>query len=641
MAKKSPLADVVRSKNREQVRLGRVDIPNILEFFESDWGLNREGNLKLYPVQTFILKMFYNIPLEAEKKTIEIKDMFNERVEQTMTEVEYLEYLHGQGRCNIGKQDFKERRTLILPIGRRSGKSFLSSVIAAYETYRLLHLVDPLAHYGLAPGIPISIVTLASEKEQAGIIFAATQNHYLSVPFFKQYKANDTLSYVSFQTAKDVELGGRWNPGRNSNAPTSIKATFKASNSSGIRGFNNLVVILDEFAHFKDATKKSNSALIWDAVTPSTATFSPKDPADLHKPIATSDGRTIVISSPWVRSGKFYELFDQAFRGDEGGGDFLVIQAPTWEVNTTIDSAYLRSKYYGGPDSFMIEFGANFADNVRGWIERDEDLLSCVHPEWFPQTRGLQRHTYYLGIDLGVTKGGDGSSFTLSHLDPNYNVIIDYHEAVYAGIPLPGEVKDLFPTSDDWAVDADRLDFDDLAKWAYYLSRRFRIAEGMFDQWMGIAFEQILIKRYGLSKIKMKKIKPTEHSDMYQTFKVLMYDQRVVLPTLPIVKNGKSALVSELLDLEAEFRSRNVIDVHAPDIKGYHDDRSDSLVRSVYMAAQRMQKTKKAAPPMLPSGMRFNRDDAVRHQMRNMRRTGMMPQRGKRLSMIKRMNKRR
>ncbi len=584
--------------------------------------------------------MFYNIPLDGENKTIEIKDMFNTKVLQTMTEVEYLEYLHGEGRCNIGKQDFKKRRKLLLPIGRRSGKSYLSSVIAAYETYRLLHLVDPFGYYGLAPGIPISVVVLASEKDQAGIIFSATQNHYLSVPFFKQYKANDTLSYVSFQTAKDVELGGRWNPGRNSNAPTSIRATFKASNSAGIRGYGNIVVILDEFAHFKDASKKSNSELIWNAVTPSTATFSPKDPADPHKAISISDGRIIIISSPWVRSGKFYDLYDQAFRGGEGGDNFLVIQAPTWEVNTTIDSDYLRGEYYGNPDSFMIEFGAQFADNVRGWIEREEDLLACVDEGREPAVRGLQRFSYNYGIDLGVTKGGNGTSITITHLDQYYNVVIDYHEAVYAGQPLPEGVRSLFPSKNDWAIDADKLDFDDLARWVYYLSKRFRVGGGIFDQWMGIAFEQILHKRYGLSRIKMQKIKPTEHSDMYQTFKVLMYDGRVRLPDLPVTKNNKSALVNELLDLEATFRSRNVIDVHAPEGKHYQDDRSDSVVRSVYLTAQKMKNTKKAVPPVMPHGVRYTRVDAVQHQMRKMRRTGMMPQRGARLAMIKRMKRR-
>jgi hypothetical protein len=638
VAKKSPLSDIVRRKARAQVRLGNVEIPNILEYFDADWGLNREGRLKLYPVQRVILKLFYNIPLDDKEKCVEVRDMFNTKTLYRFTEVEYLEYLHEEGRCNIGEQDFSERRTLVLPIGRRSGKSFLSAVIASYETYRLLHLQDPYAFYGLDAGIPISIVCLASDKKQAGIIFSAAHNHYLRVPFFSQYAANDTLSYCSFQTAKDIELGGRWNTGRNSNAPTSIQATFQACQHAGVRGYGNLIVILDEFAHFRDASNKANSSLVWDAVTPSTATFSPKDPADSTKPIGTTDGRIMVISSPWVRSGKFYELFEQAFRGGDAGADLLVIQAPTWEVNPTIDSGYLRTKYYSNPDSFMVEFGAQFAESVKGWIEREEDLLACVNPGYKPQVQGKPNISYYYGIDLGVSKGMDGSSVTISHIDPDYRIVMDYHEAVYAGEPLPTMVKNLFPGSNDWAINADKLDFEDLARWVYFLTRRFRVGDGMFDQWMGIAFEQILVKRYGLSRIKMRKIKPTERSEMYQTFKVLMYDARLVICDLP--KEGtsqKSALITELLNLEARYVSRNVIDVKAPDMRGYHDDRSDSVTRSVYLAAQRLQNTKKASPPVLPLGVSpVQRADVVRHQMRAMRRSGMIPQRGKMLSIMQR-----
>ena len=136
----------------------------------------------------------------------------------------------------------------------------------------------------------------------------------------------------------------------------------------------------------------------------------------------------------------------------------------------------------------------------------------------------------------------------------------------------------------------------------------------------------------------MKKIMPVERSEMFQTTKVLMYDERLVICNLPIEGSGKkSALVAEMLNLEAKHTSRNVVDVRAPEIRGYHDDRSDSLVRSVYLAADRIQNTKKAATPVMPMGyQRSVRHDVVRQQLQRVRQSGMMPMRGKRLALLNR-----
>ena len=94
----------------------RVQIFNVLQYAEAPWGLG----MRLYPVQKFIVKLYYHIPLDNTEKTIVIHDMFKTKVLYRFTEVEYLQYLFSEGRCNIGVQDHI-RRQLILAIGRRSG----------------------------------------------------------------------------------------------------------------------------------------------------------------------------------------------------------------------------------------------------------------------------------------------------------------------------------------------------------------------------------------------------------------------------------------------------------------------------------------------------------------------------------------
>ena len=117
--------------------------------------------MRLYPVQRFIVKLYYHIPLDDREKTINISDMFNQEIVYRFTEKEYLKYLFDEGRCNIEEQDH-DRRELVLAIGRRGGKTMLSSLFASYEIYRLLNLENPQEYFGLPNGDRIQIISVAT-----------------------------------------------------------------------------------------------------------------------------------------------------------------------------------------------------------------------------------------------------------------------------------------------------------------------------------------------------------------------------------------------------------------------------------------------------------------------------------------------
>jgi len=280
----------------------RVKIFNVLQYAESSWGLG----MKLYPVQRFIVKMYYHIPLDDTEKTIVIHDMFKTKVLYRFTEVEYLHYLFSEGRCNIGEQDHV-RRQLILAIGRRSGKTTLSAIFASYELYRLISLGNPQEYYGLPNGNRIQIISVATDKDQAGLLFSDVTSHMSKCEFFQPYIANNTLSYVQFRTPYDIERFGpmvRHENGKftSFNGKASLRVTFKASVSKGLRGSGNIVIILDELAHFQDKGV-SSAKDIYDAITPSALAFSPKNP-ETNDPVGPVESRIISISSPLNRGGK-------------------------------------------------------------------------------------------------------------------------------------------------------------------------------------------------------------------------------------------------------------------------------------------------------------------------------------------------
>jgi hypothetical protein len=389
-------------------------------------------------------------------------------------------------------------------------------------------------------------------------------------------------------------------------------------------------------AHLNDEGG-SSAKDIYDAISPSVMAFSPKDPKDRQTPIGPVDSRIIAISSPLNRSGKFYDLFHQAMARGEGSENMLAIQAPTWEVNPTVDSEFLREKYHEDPLVFETEFGARFSDRRRGWIEREKDLVDCIKPDLRPKIYGPPRLPHQLGLDVGLV--GDGTALAVTHVEGD-KVILDYHEAWYAGVPWKESNPHLVAPMIDYAKTiemAERLDFDAIAEWIHALSKKFYISAGLFDYNNGITLEQALHKR-GLRQFRAEWTNRDINSKMFQTMKLLMFDRRLELYDYPLPERGAkdvkhSPLIAELLTLQATQMSKNIVIVEAPQTQGFHDDMSDALVRAVWLSMEKIGNQKIVSssaklPVGTPTGPRYNTSHAyqrVRMRSHGMLRDRMVP----------------
>lgn len=578
------------------------DVVDIITFAESRWGLNQ----KLFPVQRIILKCHYGIPLDdnpwgldlnlpvpldhpyydeitattgAEKgfylHRVRISDWRRENW-RVMSEADYIRMCYAEGRANISTVVAgQERREMVLAVGRRSGKTQMAAVISAYETYKLIKKGDPQKYYGLPVGEPIEMKAIATDKRQAGILYQKVSGYYKECPFFIQYMANHTMSYARFQTPMDIKRYGRYADDEKANATISV--AFSPCRAKGLRGAGNIVIIMDELAHFNDAGQ-SDAKLVYDAVTPSISAFSPKDPQDTSSPIGDVEGRVISISSPLGKQGQFYELFGISMTGGKAAGNMFALQAPTWEVNPTVPASEFEKHYLKDPNVFFTEYGAQFTDRTRGWITDKADLMACVSPDLRPKIRGLTRVSHFVGLDFALA--GDGTAISIGHVE-NGVVELDYIEWLKAG--------------EDAYEDYDRLDFDEVADWVADLSKRFYFAAGLFDQWSGIVFEQALRKR-GLSQLVSTHFTKQLSSQMYQNFQDMMFDKRLRLFDWPLPKTpdgGKqlhSPHIQELLELQAATTSKYVTVVEAPQGQGKHDDMSDALIRMVWAASQNIGK---------------------------------------------------
>lgn len=454
--------------------------------------------------------------------------------------------------------------------GLTNHNTFLASCIAAYETYKLISKGSPQQYYGIAPGATIQIISVATGRDQAGLLYQEVSSHYLNCPFFKPYMANNTQSYAKFQTPSDIEKYGSF--ADNDKAKATLKVTFAPCIAKSLRGAANMIVIFDEIAHFGQ-DGQSSAKEVYEAATPSTATFAPKDPNDRRRPIGEVEGRIIQISTPMGQQGQFYKMFKMGFKGGSASAGMLCIQAPTWEVNPTVPASLFEKEYLKDPNSFFTEYGGVFTSRSRGWIEKKRDVIQCIDSSLKLKHRAKARVPHFMGFDLGLA--GDGSAIAIGHLegDPqDPKIFVDYVDQIRAG-------------EGDY-VEQDRLEFDDVADWVLDISKRFYIVEGIFDQHAGIPFEQALVKR-GLRQMQKKLFTPQIRTEVYDNFKHMLWDQRLVLYNDPIPENEEFAeYIQELLELQVKQVSRNVKKVEAPNMEGKHDDRSDALARMIWLASQ-------------------------------------------------------
>lgn len=593
----------VGSGSKQQVQ--KENDVDIITFVEASWGLNRT----LFPVQRVILKAYYSIPLDDNPYNFDLSKPvplnhpdYNNLVHMTdnplddengyykyrvvisdwrrqkweyLSEAGYLRKLYKEGRCNIEKVDPNDVRTeLILPIGRRSGKTEISAFIAAYETYKLLRKQNPHAYYGMPYSTKINLVSVATAKEQAAELFNRVSVFFKDCAYFIPYKANDTTSFINFQTDEIIRKYGRWVD--NEKSPSSISVRFVPSRAKGLRGKSYSLVIFDEIAHFQEKGQ-SGADELYSAIVPATLTYTPKDPNNKTKPIGPNEGRVIHISSPLGKSGLFYNLFRKAMEGTANSSrKMLAIQAPTWEVNPTLTADDLETFYSKNRDTFFVEFGAQFGSNLLKWIEQPEDLLNCIDKKLRPVLKGHPSISYFVGLDFGLVN--DGTAIAIGHIDDNQNIILDYLDALYAG---QGKY-----------ADKQRLESEEVINWIFNLSKKYNFSSGLFDQWAGIVIQDLLNAK-GLNMLKSENFTGPLSSAIYKNFKDLMWEKRIKLYDSPIPEGKEHCnYIDELLTLECQIKSKYIVEVEAPKVPGAHDDCSDALVRMIYEASRNFNTNK-------------------------------------------------
>lgn len=451
----------------------------------------------------------------------------------------------------------------------------ITSSVIAYEIYKLLSKHSPQEYFNLQPNSQIKMTCVSTSKQTASELFNMVIGSIDQCEWFRRYRQEPTKEVLALQTERDIELHGHSKHGR-----ASVLLRVAACSAKGLRGPSNIVIGLDEMAHFFEDEKNQgstagsdkNDRAIYNAITPSVANF--------KHPTGDPAGKIICLSSPATKSGKFFEEYERSFH--ENVDDLCMIQVPTWEMNPEVPSKFLKQRYTENSIVYNVEYGAVFDDRMKGWIEDPEVVRQCVVPGMKYKFRSSERVPHFMGVDVGLKE--DGTSLCVCHhVEERVGGAIEQFIEVDAS-----EVR--------FASDENKKHFvpKDIADWIMEYTERFFIVKGLMDQYYGMGIIPLL-EQAGLKQFEYRIFSEQLNSTIYQNLLTHLIANAVRLPegekrTVGTQLETDSELVSEILTLQAYQKSKYIIRVEAPDREGCHDDRSDAFARAVLLATEYKQK---------------------------------------------------
>lgn len=321
-------------------------------------------------------------------------------------------------------------RTALFLIGRRGGKSRISALIAAYEAALAGHEAK------LAEGETGIVAIVAPTKWQAKIVQKYVRAAFRS-PLLRGEIADETRDGFKLKNGIEVVvLAGDW---RTVRGPTLIAA------------------IIDEaaFLGLDEETKVKSDTELVRAIKPG---------------LATTNGRLIVISSPYAKKGWCYQTFKR-YHGNNAGKT-LVWNCASKVMNPVLDQAIIDEAMEDDLASALAEYHGQFRDDISGFITRDIlDDLVVKERSSLPYN---ERNRYAAFCDVSGGRS-DESALAIAHLK-DACVVIDVLKR-YKSPHDPHEViSDMIETLG--AFELSRITGDNYA--AEFVASTFRAAGIMY-----------------------------------------------------------------------------------------------------------------------------------------------------------------
>lgn len=560
-----------------KVQTGEQYVPNIIEFCTSPHYLDLP--VKLYPIQQIILKTFYrgqpgNEKLELTEEEIQL--LFEYKLDNV------LEKYHS-------KQLFRE---LVLVLGRRAGKDFLTSLMALYEVMRLLEIPggSPFAFYNIAEGNPIFILTVANSADQARILFTEIKEKMTSSDYFKDKIGHMEADKISLLTPQDIKKQKKLLEDGLDNAASKIKGSVVImsghSNSESLLGKRIYALLLDEVASFKTTGGSTSGDRIYSALGPATADFVRKtgeinkDPESKHfgEEISVIDSKIISISSPRSEEGMLFKLYNDTPNTEAR----LAFKLPTWKVSKQWNEETLRKEFkFMSVNEFNMEFGAEFSGTAGEKFIPDHYIDEALE----------------IGTELNLVQANSGvpGMIYYAHLDPastshNYALVVLHVEERMRLAEKNGRIikeKTKMFIVDHlkcWQPEGGKsINVFDVDQYIIDLARRFRFAMVSYDNWNSQSSVQLL-RRKGI---------PTKITPFRREYKMRIYDQLEHLLVNHQLALPRKTPFSQMIEMELKCLKRIYLPtgfkiMPNPEAQITTDDFADALAGACGSASESM-----------------------------------------------------
>ncbi|MBB5041888.1 hypothetical protein [Shinella fusca] len=290
-----------------------------------------------------------------------------------------------------------------LIIGRRGGKSFVSSLVAVY-----LACFFDYEQY-LAPGERGTVMIVAADKKQARVILRYIGAMLTKIPMLQamMLKPEVTANGIDLSNSVSIEVG---------------TASFRST-----RGYTYVALLADEIAFWRTDDAAEPDFEVLDAIRPGMATI--------------PNAMMLCMSSPYAKKGALYDAFRRYWGKD---GEPLVWKAATREMNPTVAQSVVDRAIARDPAKASAEYGADFRNDIESFVSR-EAVEACVSLN-VRERAPVAGQKYFAFVD---PSGGSADSMTLA---------IAHAERSSAMLDVIREVKPPF------SPEATVKDFADLLK---------------------------------------------------------------------------------------------------------------------------------------------------------------------------------
>jgi hypothetical protein len=269
--------------------------------------------------------------------------------------------------------------------GRRSGKSRIAAFIATY----LAACVDYTGV--LAPGEVGTVMIIAADRKQAGVILKYIIGFFENIPMLAQLVASRTKESVTLTTGIVIEV--------------------HTCSYRSVRGFTCIAAICDEVAFWRAEDSANPDAEIFNALRPSLATV----PSSL----------LLGISTAYAKRGLLWNTY-RTYYG-QAGAPTLVWKGASAELNPTLSAITIAASRLLDPAAAKSEWDGEFRDDISDFLT-PEVVQACVISGRFemPPVDGIK----YTGFVDPSGGSADSMTLAISHLEKEVSVLDALREVV-------------------------------------------------------------------------------------------------------------------------------------------------------------------------------------------------------------------